>query len=118
MVQKHEYEFLGPVVGPVGIMLILPLVCYGLVYICNANGCLAWNGLHMPGFPPQTQLISKQGFIVVAAWMAFQIILHLALPGRIVDGVQLTNGKRLKYKLTGKQVTMQEKAAAPTRTSS
>jgi len=35
---KQEYEFLGPWIGPVGIMLGLPGVCYALVYTCNAGG--------------------------------------------------------------------------------
>ena len=106
MGSKHEYEFLGPVVGPAGIMVALPLVCYGLVYICNADGCLGVNGLRTRGFPSQTQLISAEACLAVAGWMAFQIALHLALPGNFVEGVLLPNGKRLKYKLTGQQATL------------
>ena len=46
---KQEYEFLGPWIGPVGIMLGLPGVCYALVYTCNAGGgpCL------LDGWQPQ-----------------------------------------------------------------
>ncbi len=36
--QEQEYEFMGPWIGPVGIMLGLPGVCYALVYTCNAGG--------------------------------------------------------------------------------
>ena len=36
--QEQEYEFLGPWIGPLGIMLGLPGVCYALVYTCNAGG--------------------------------------------------------------------------------
>lgn len=98
---KQEYEFMGPLVGPVAIIVLLPLVCYGLVYICNAEGCLGVSGMTIPGFPSQTQLISKEACLVVACWMTFQMALHVTMPGEIAEGVQLPNGKRLKYKLTG-----------------
>ena len=29
---------MGPWIGPLGIMLGLPAVCYALVYTCNAGG--------------------------------------------------------------------------------
>ena len=35
---------------------------------------------------------------------AVQAGLHLVLPGQQADGVVLSNGKRLRYKLTGKAV--------------
>lgn len=101
MPSKHEYEFLGPVIGPVAIIVVLPIVCYGLVFICNSNGCLGLHGTYMPGFPHHTPLISSEGFLAVAGWMAFQIAVHLMLPGPVVSGVQLANGNRLLYKLTG-----------------
>ena len=36
--RKPEYDFVGPWLGPLGIMLGLPAVCYALVYVCNAGG--------------------------------------------------------------------------------
>jgi hypothetical protein len=36
-----EYEFMGPYIGPIGIIIGLPLVCYLLHLTCNANGCVA-----------------------------------------------------------------------------
>lgn len=36
--REQEYEFMGPWIGPLGIMLGLPGVCYALVYTCNAGG--------------------------------------------------------------------------------
>ena len=35
---EQEFEFMGPWIGPLGIMLGLPGVCYALVYACNAGG--------------------------------------------------------------------------------
>ena len=103
MTTDHEYEFMGPVVGPVAIMALLPLVCYGLVYICNADGCLNMS-LSIPGFARHSQLISTQGTLAILGWMAFQTLLHLLLPGQRVQGVLLANGRRLTYKLNGEDL--------------
>lgn len=54
--KQHEqphFEFFGPYLGPIGIILGLPAVCYALVWACNAGGCLALTPqLSLPGFPP------------------------------------------------------------------
>ena len=101
MLAHQEYEFLGPLLGPVSIMIGLPAVCYGLVYACNSDGCLSFRNLSVPGLPPQTQLISSRAFLAILGWAAFQTILHLVLPGKHVQGTPLVNGQRLKYKLNG-----------------
>lgn len=95
----QEYEFMGPFLGPIGIMAALPLVCYGLVYACNAQGCLDIRNMSIPGFPAQSQLISREAFLAIFGWMAFQTILHLTLPGQLVKGVTLPNKTKLTYKL-------------------
>ena len=97
----QEYEFMGPFLGPIGIMAALPLVCYGLVYACNAQGCLDIRNMSIPGFPAQSQLISREAFLAIFGWMAFQTILHLTLPGQLVKGVTLPNKIKLTYKLNG-----------------
>ncbi|KAL0051038.1 hypothetical protein WJX82_000999 [Trebouxia sp. C0006] len=99
MGSDQEYEFMGPVLGPIGIMAALPLVCYGLVYACNAQGRLDIRNMFIPGFPPQSQLISREAFLAIFGWMAFQTILHLVLPGQLVKGVALPNKEKLTYKL-------------------
>lgn len=35
MAEHAEYHFAGPILGPLGIIVGLPLVCYLLVYSCN-----------------------------------------------------------------------------------
>ena len=98
----QEYEFLGPVLGPTAVMVGLPAVCYGLVYACNAEGCFNFRSLSLPGLPSQTQLISTEAFAAILGWLAFQIVLHLLMPGKYMQGTLLANGKRLTYKVNGK----------------
>ncbi|KAK9839777.1 hypothetical protein WJX81_000641 [Elliptochloris bilobata] len=100
--KQPEYEFLGPWIGPLGIILGLPAVCYFLVYACNSGGCLALaRPLQLPGLPAGTALFSFEAATVVAAWVALQVGLHLAVPGKRRQGAPLPNGQRLQYKLTG-----------------
>ena len=101
MAADQEYEFLGPIFGPVGIIILLPAVCYGLVYICNAGSCISLKHLTVPSLPAQTELISSEGFLAILCWVALQTLLHLSLPGQHVHGTPLVNGQRLKYKLNG-----------------
>ena len=102
--QPH-FEFFGPYLGPIGIMIGLPLVCYALVYVCNGDGCLhLYPNTTVPGFPANQRLFTLEATAVFLAWMAFQLTLHLILPGTKFEGVQLPNGKRLTYKLNGELV--------------
>lgn len=106
--RKIEYEFMGPWVGPSAIVIGLPVVCYGLYYSCNQQGCFTmWPELRVPGFPPGTQIISLAGFGVFFLWLAAQVLIHLLVPGRHKLGAQLADGSRLSYKLTGKSLTSQ-----------
>ena len=96
-----HFEFFGPYLGPVGIILGLPMVCYALVYACNTGGCLQLSPLSVPGWPAGQRFFSWEACGVFAAWMTFQLALHLVLPGQHVQGVQLADGSKLTYKLTG-----------------
>lgn len=101
MAADHGYEFMGPVFGPMVIMMALPAVCYGLVYFCNSEGCFSLGDMTLPGLPPQARLISAEAFVAILGWLAFQSILHCILPGQNVQGTLLPNGKRLTYKFNG-----------------
>ena len=103
--KAHEFEFFGPFLGPLGIMLGLPAVCYALVYACNASGCMHLAPkFSIPGFPPGQRLFTWEALAVYVAWFAFQVALHLLLPGQRRQGVVLPNGSRLNYKLNGERV--------------
>ncbi|KAJ9511145.1 hypothetical protein QJQ45_013223 [Haematococcus lacustris] len=95
----HAYEFFGPHV-PAALIVVLPLVLYGLVYACNSQGCLQlYPSLSIPGFPPDQKLWSTEAFAVYLGWVLGLALLHRLLPGRSVQGVVLPNGTRLTYKL-------------------
>ena len=102
MVKKHEYEFMGPTLGPIAITLVLPLVTYLLVYGCTVSDCLTLK--HVPDVWQQFQsshLASRESFAAITGWVLIQLTLHAALPGRREQGAPLRSGKRLTYKLTG-----------------
>jgi delta14-sterol reductase len=98
---KPHFEFLGPH-GPLGIILALPLVCYGLVFACNSQGCLHLvPHFSLPGFPEGQAFFSLEALAVFLGWFGLLVILHLLLPGERAQGTVLPDGSRLKYKLNG-----------------
>jgi protein-S-isoprenylcysteine O-methyltransferase Ste14 len=108
--EAPHYEFGGPI-GALGIVVGLPLVCYGLVAFCNENGCvkpseLRWpiDASALPSWPRGVPLFSVDACLVFLGWMAFTIATHLILPGAKKQGVVLPNGERLTYKLNGLSV--------------
>ena len=101
--QVH-FEFFGPYIGPIGILFGLPFVCYGLVYACNADGCLHLSQFSIPGFPAGQRFFTWEAVAVFLGWMTLQIALHLVLPGRKAQGVQLPDSSRLTYKLNGQLI--------------
>ncbi len=99
---ERHFEFFGPRLGPLAIMIGLPVVCYSLVWTCNANGCLALRpSLHLPGWPAGTRWFTWEATWVYLGWLAFQAGLHLLLPGQRQPGTELRDGSRLTYKLNG-----------------
>lgn len=98
---KQEFEFFGPYLGPIGIPIATISTCFALYHLCGAHGCaslLDWS------LPPAAlgPWLTWQAVAVYLGWLAFQIALHLLLPGQRVQGVPLPNGQRLTYKFTGK----------------
>ena len=68
---------MGPWIGPLGIMVGLPVVAYGLVYTCNTAGCSILKGpASWPGFPPGTQLFSWRALGVYVGWILAQVLAH------------------------------------------
>jgi delta14-sterol reductase len=97
-----HFEFFGPYLGPIGIILGLPLVCYALVYACNADGCMHLSPFSIPGFPANQRFFTWEAAGVFLGWLAFQAALHLLLPGQKFQGAKLSDGSQLTYKLNGK----------------
>ena len=83
-----HYEFFGPTLGPLTLILTLPVT---ILVIC------------LFARPPTSPLsldtyFSPSAALVLLAFLALQVILHLALPGEIARGIPPHN---LPYKLTG-----------------
>ena len=102
--EAFHYEFEGPYLGPIGVILGLPAVCYLLVFACNSLGCLTLQPLQVPGFPTGMDFVTWDGIFASVGWMGLMIGLHLVLPGRLIKGVKLSNGKQLTYKLNGAHI--------------
>ena len=112
-----EYEFMGPP-GAVAIILGLPILMLCLTTFCEENtGCV-----HLRAQPPffeiplpagagslTDSLLASVGSFhpkaagVYLAWMSYQVLMHLVLPGRWVTGTKLPDGSpALDYKLTAR----------------
>lgn len=96
----HEYEFMGPILGPLGITLGLPLVCYVLGAATGPIDLMVVPSTLME-LALQGRMFSWQGLAVVLAWFCILVALHLVIPGQKVMGVVLDDGSRLQYKLNG-----------------
>ncbi|GFR49051.1 hypothetical protein Agub_g11077 [Astrephomene gubernaculifera] len=97
--EKQHFEFFGPH-GPAILMLALPAVVYGLVIGCNKESCLQlWPEFRLPSPPSGLRLYTHEAFLAFLGWFFGLVALHLLLPGQNVQGVLLSNGKRLTYKL-------------------
>lgn len=47
-------------------------------------------------------LISLNGLYVYSAWYFFTVLCWFILPGKLVEGSEMRNGKKLTYKMNGK----------------
>jgi hypothetical protein len=115
--QEPHFEFFGPYLGPAGIVLGLPAVCYALVYACNQGGCLTLSPFSVPGWPQGQRFFTWEASAVFLGWMALQAGLHLLLPGQRVEGAALSDGSKLTYKLNGearlRALSLQTRCVSP-----
>ncbi|OCH88476.1 ERG4/ERG24 ergosterol biosynthesis protein [Obba rivulosa] len=99
------YEFLGPP-GALFITLSVPITTYALYFGCaeETGGCpppisgqSIVNALSSWDF--YKGLWDTQAVLMYLAWYAFCVVAWFILPGDWVEGVQLRNGKKQKYKI-------------------
>ncbi len=86
---EGHYEFFGPTLGPLTLILTLPLT---ILTLCHVTTPIRDLSLSL------TSTSTPTPFLVFLAFLAFQVFLHLVLPGDVVRGVAPHN---LPYKLTG-----------------
>lgn len=99
-----EFEFVGPYVGPVGIILGLPILTWAYSYFCNAKGWPtpdALSSLQNLSWELVASSWDSKVFLVYTAYWLLQALLYLVVPCQVVQGVQLRDGSRLKYPLNG-----------------
>lgn len=83
-------------------LLALPAVVY-YVYFCvafNAGALLPGAESDWAGFLSAI-VPTFQALAVYLGWFAFQALLHIVLPGRVVEGLPLEDGSRLRYRMNG-----------------
>jgi delta14-sterol reductase len=106
-----EYEF-GGVPGACGIMVALPFVIYLLFYGCTKKGycvqltpeslaALLPTVVNSLGAADPASLWSWEAAAVVFGWTGLHFLLYLYLPGRVAQGVKLSDGSRLDYHING-----------------
>ncbi|KAK5814483.1 ERG4/ERG24 ergosterol biosynthesis protein [Linnemannia elongata] len=128
-----EYEFLGPP-GAVAMLIVLPLITYGLYYNCRAGfGCIPAYWDSKDGFWPSigsdptsyhkdlwdffVSTWDVDAFKVYSAFMVFLFATYFVIPGKVVEGAvvggvggtPLTKDRsnyKLKYKVNALRTLM------------
>jgi len=83
-------------------LVLVPLIVY-YVYFCvafNNGGLLPGSGSNWAGFFSAI-VPTFAAFTVYLGWFAFQAFLQIVLPGKVVEGLPLEDGSRLKYRING-----------------
>lgn len=100
-----HYEFGGPV-GAFGTMVFLPIVVYGLVFLCGPSECVGLSTLYAklaswtaPTVDDVLGYFDLTAFLVVLGWFAFHVILERTMPCVVAEGVKLRDGSKLKYRI-------------------
>ena len=91
----HHFEFWGPHLGPVTIIVGLPVVTFLLqwyVAVFTAKGA------------PEAYWLG--GALVVCCWLLGITALHWYSPGKPGVGVKLSTGQALPYKLNGEKLVI------------
>lgn len=115
--RTEEFEWGGPF-GALFLIFFLPIVVMYLYLWCAGDYCPSipfvrqgttladvFNGasfLTAPPLPYLFEMFDPVSAYIFLGWMCFQALLYVYLPGKVVKGVLLRDGKtRLSYKING-----------------
>ena len=102
-----HYEFLGPP-GAFAITIGVPTMTYLLYYGCSeeTGGCpppidfgVILDTVSNPEF--WKGLWDTQAVLAYLGWYAFTVVAWLILPGDWIEGTEMRNGQKKKYKING-----------------
>ncbi|KAL2082788.1 hypothetical protein ACEWY4_022606 [Coilia grayii] len=98
IVKSKDFEF-GGRMGTFVMLLFLPsVVLHLLLQTPPKDGSL----LALPTSPPTVEALwDWQVFGLVLLWLCFQACLYMLPLGKVVDGMPLKTGKKLKYRING-----------------
>ncbi|XP_021467741.2 delta(14)-sterol reductase LBR isoform X1 [Oncorhynchus mykiss] len=90
-----ELEF-GGRLGVFCMTLLLPATVLGLMVVCSQEDASLMSA---PPLPALDSLWDLQVFGMVVLWLLFQALLYMLPVGKVVEGMPLKNGGRLKYRM-------------------
>ena len=97
----YQYEF-GGMPGNLALIILLPLIVYYMYF------CVAFNdGLLIPHSGTKLSDFMEAirptwtATLIWLVWFIWQAVLYVIIPGKVVEGVPLDDGTRLKYKMNG-----------------
>ncbi|XP_071019173.1 delta(14)-sterol reductase LBR isoform X5 [Oncorhynchus clarkii lewisi] len=90
-----ELEF-GGRLGVFCMTLLLPATVLGLMVVCSQEDASLMSS---PPLPALDSLWDLQVFGMVVLWLLFQALLYMLPVGKVVEGMPLKNGGRLKYRM-------------------
>eukprot|EP01139_Manchomonas_bermudensis_P021581 Amastigsp_a683390_13.p1 type:complete len:500 gc:universal Amastigsp_a683390_13:24-1523(+) len=100
----HEFEFGGPL-GAGLVIIALPLIVVALNLACGRHGLLTLFPLSFPHVNLDEllgELFTVRATGLVFGWFVWHMLLYVVLPGEVVDGLPMRNGKTLKYTMNGR----------------
>uniref|UniRef100_A0A8C7MNA5 Delta(14)-sterol reductase LBR n=1 Tax=Oncorhynchus kisutch TaxID=8019 RepID=A0A8C7MNA5_ONCKI len=83
-------------VGVFCMTLLLPATVLGLMVVCSQEDASLMSS---PPLPALDSLWDLRVFGMVVLWLLFQALLYVLPVGKVVEGMPLKNGERLKYRM-------------------
>ncbi len=107
--RTESYDFSGPP-GALAVTFGVPFLTYALYFGCSetAGGCPPPYEHLLVDFTESVSSLAwwkglwdTEAAAIYGAWYAFTVVAWFLLPGDWVEGVQMRNGLKKKYKING-----------------